>query len=113
MSWFQRNKVDDIGVTDLRRLILGTANVVSLNSHSVYNASGDNDQFKFSQLVGVGIKSEIRGRSIGDLLKLKKWLSSANDIVMGYLSYEVKNLLESLESENLGQIDFPLFHFFI
>lgn len=68
---------------------------------------------KFSTLVGVGVEDEIIGTGWGDLKKLRKWLSDKDDLVLGYFSYELKNLVENLESINPDRIAFPLFHFFV
>ncbi|MCF8463846.1 MAG: anthranilate synthase component I family protein [Flavobacteriales bacterium] len=68
---------------------------------------------KFSTLVGIGIEHEIIGASLEDLTKLRKWLSEKDDMILGYFSYDLKNLLENLESKNSDRIEFPLFHFFV
>ncbi len=102
-----------VDAANLRKSIIDAATVVSLNSVASSNTWGDSNSFRFSQLVGTGVKSEIRGNSIEDLSKLKEWLSDAKDVVLGYFSFEMKNILENLASINPDQIGFPLFHFFI
>ncbi len=102
-----------VEAANLRKSIIDAATVVSLNSVASSNTWGNADGFSFSQLVGTGVKSEIRGNSIEDLSKLKEWLSGAKDVVLGYFSFEMKNILENLASINPDRIGFPLFHFFI
>ncbi|MBP9153206.1 MAG: anthranilate synthase component I family protein, partial [Flavobacteriales bacterium] len=68
---------------------------------------------KFSTILGIGVEDEIIGTRLEDLKKLRKWLSEKSDMVLGYFSYDLKNLLEDMESENSDRMAFPLFHFFV
>ena len=69
--------------------------------------------WQFERLLGSGVYQEFVGYNSSDLLKLKNWLSTTNDVVLGWFSYDLKNQLESLSSQNNARISFPLFYFFI
>ena len=43
---------------------------------------------------------------------LKKFYESKNDWLFGFLSYDLKNEIENLSSENIDRLGFPLMHFF-
>lgn len=113
MGWNQRNKVRNFERSMLPLLISQAETVIVLVSTYAESNTTAPGPFKFSQLVGIGIEREIVGRTVEDLATLRDWLSNADDLVMGYFSYEMKDLLENLRSNDQDRIGFPLFHFFI
>ncbi len=66
-------------------------------------------------LVAVGMESELRidQESGGDpFLQLQNYYESKKDWLFGFLSYDLKNDIEDLKSENKDGLDFPKMHFF-
>lgn len=113
MSWINRKKKLNLDLGWLRSYISSSPNVIQVGSRSAKPTVFTMSSIKFSTLVGIGIEHEIIGASLEDLTKLRKWLSEKDDMILGYFSYDLKNLLENLESKNSDRIEFPLFHFFV
>jgi para-aminobenzoate synthetase component 1 len=113
MSWSRRFKLDDITKEILFSLVDGEQQVFLLNSNENQPSRLSASNFKFSQLVGIGVQDSVTGHTIEDIPRLKKWLDVANDLVVGYFSYDAKNLVENLNSRNKDSIGFPAFHFVI
>ncbi len=112
MSWDQRymeQRVDADSIEKMR----SAATIVELASPCTYDTQTIAGPMQFDRLLGCGIKSEFIGRTKDDLAALKDWLSAAEDIVLGWLCYDMKNLLEHLESSHAPAIEFPAFYFFI
>lgn len=74
---------------------------------------GPQGPLKFERLVGAGVNKEFIGATTSDLQALKEWLSETNDLVLGHFCYDVKNLLEAIESKHRPRVDFPLFRFLV
>lgn len=113
MSWSERTKVDEWHVGEVSELLLGAADACVLGSLGNDGNQFSTFGFKFSELIGIGSRASITGSTTADIPRLRKWLDNADDIVMGYFSYDSKNLLENLTSQNADAIGFPKFHFFI
>lgn len=57
--------------------------------------------------------SEIKLETDNDaFIKLEKFKAKANDWIFGYLTYDLKNDVEKLESSNHDGVQFPTLHFF-
>lgn len=76
--------------------------VVWLDSNSHENAYSS-----FEACLAVG-----RSQSFADLQELKSFVGKKGDWVFGYFSYDLKNQLEDLVSENVDFLDFPTLSFF-
>ena len=87
--------------------------VFLLNSDENQSSHLSGSNFKFSQLIGIGVQNSITGNSVEDIPRLKQWINDSNDLVVGYFSYEAKNLVENLKSRNEDSIGFPKFCFVI
>ena len=85
----------------------------------------DNELKKETFLFLNGNKSNIGYLAIGsekeivctsqniNLAKLNDFISIPDKWKFGYLSYDLKNKFENLSSENIDELEFPDFHFFI
>lgn len=70
---------------------------------------------KYSQwdgLLALGAAQGMPGRSDDAFSELKLFASSHNDWMFGHLSYDLKNQLENLDSQNHDGVKFPLAYFF-
>jgi para-aminobenzoate synthetase component I len=66
--------------------------------------------YEFDFLAGIGSVKEINTESFESLSDFNK---QNNDWLFGYLTYDLKNELEDLESKNPDNLFFPKLHFFI
>ena len=113
MSWSRRFKLNDVTKEILFSLVDGGEQVFLLNSNENQSSHLSGSNFKFSQLIGIGVQNSITGNSVEDIPRLKQWINDSNDLVVGYFSYEAKNLVENLKSRNEDSIGFPKFCFVI
>ena len=76
--------------------------------------SGDNlDKYsKFNTIAALGSK-EIISSSSNSFKKLLSFHNHHKDWMFGFLSYDIKNEIEGLKSENIDQFKFPNLEFFI
>lgn len=72
----------------------------------------DSGNFEGKHLIALGIRSEFIGSGSQDLDQLQKWLDRHSEYAFGYFNYELKNQLETLESNNSKLIEFPDLYFF-
>ena len=72
------------------------------------DSNGHEDSYSsFEACLAVG-----RSQSFTDLPELKSFTDQKEDWVFGYFSYDLKNQLEDLVSENVDFLDFPTLSFF-
>jgi len=112
MSWEKRIVREDVCLEWLQSLRLADVSI-ELVSPPNYRTHLSKGPWQFERLLGSGIYHEFIGYTSDDLLNLKAWLLTTNDVVLGWFSYDLKNQLESLSSQNTARISFPLFYFFI
>ncbi len=70
---------------------------------------------KYSNFVGLiaaGVEEELRADSGDTLAQIDAFIKNQDRIIPGFLSYDLKNELEVLESNNLDHLDFPDAYFF-
>ncbi len=113
MSWTTRNKINGLLQAEIDLLICSSSTCIVLEGASSMQPDFIGGEFKFSRLIGIGKKVEITSSNKQSLPKLHKWLAEQQDLVLGYISYDAKNLLENLTSESNDSIGFPVFHFFV
>lgn len=100
----------------LRRLILWAEN--NNNCFCFLNNNKSQNKFAgysgFQNIVGIGKISEIevnlsaeKGFNI-----LRSYMIERNDNLFGFFSYDLKNQIEKLTSENIDRVEMPLVHFF-
>ena len=71
-----------------------------------------NDSYgKYEALLAVGVESEILP-STNSFEELKGFHEEKKDWLFGFLSYDLKNEIEDLESNNFDGINLPHLHFF-
>ena len=77
--------------------------------HVIWLDSNDHDQ-KYSDhsgLLAVGAQRIIDVKADGAFEALKKFYNEVGDWILGYLSYDLKNDIEALDSANYDGLDFP------
>ena len=87
-------------------------NAIRIDFDEIRTISVGGDPIEVTALVGLGVLEKCRADD-ADLNALRHFLASAKDFVFGYLSYDLKNALEGLESLNPDLIGFRKFNFFI
>ena len=77
----------------------------------------DNHEYNFDKsyecLAGLGIHKSITAGEETDLKELDVFKKENPDWIFGHISYDLKNKIETLSSENPDEIDFPDFKFFV
>jgi para-aminobenzoate synthetase component 1 len=62
--------------------------------------------------LAIGVYSELTGSYQNGFKKLERYQQQTNDYIFGYLSYDLKNDTEALESNNYDGLEFPDLYFF-
>ncbi len=80
---------------------------------SILFSAENNDKYsKFSTIAALGAIKIISSKS-DSFNKLLKFHSNQKDWMFGFLSYDIKNEIEDLKSENIDEFNFPNLEFFI
>ncbi len=66
----------------------------------------------FDALLGLGVASSLTTGTEKAFSKLESYRKKTKDWILGYLSYDLKNNLEKLKSENLDSLKIPDLYFF-
>jgi len=70
-------------------------------------------EIRFSKLLAIGAVRELIVKHSNECLKpLQQFIDEKKSWLFGYISYDVKNEIENLESGNADIIAFPMLHFF-
>ncbi|HSV88585.1 MAG TPA: anthranilate synthase component I family protein [Bacteroidales bacterium] len=67
---------------------------------------------RFNMAIAIGVADEIYGTGRDDFHHLQAFSEKHNDWLFGFFSYDLKNQLENLQSNNHDGVDMPLLHFF-
>ena len=67
----------------------------------------------FDQVIALGVAAECFGDETDAFASLKAFSDQYDDWLFGFLSYDLKNQLESLTSSHFDGIGMPLMHFFL
>lgn len=67
---------------------------------------------RFNSVIALGAASEFTASGKEDFLKLKEFINQTKDWLFGFFSYDLKNQIEELSSNNFDGIQMPLMHFF-
>ena len=113
MSFQARNRIEGIAEEEIDNVLSTGETVIELTADGVSAQNSWCGPIKFSRMVASGIQSECLGKPDVDLNELSQFLTDAQDFVFGYFSYNFKNCLEHLSSNNPDSIGFPSFHFFV
>lgn len=68
--------------------------------------------FEYDFLAGLGSIKEITGTGIDSFKNLHELNQNSKDWLFGYLTYDLKNEIEDLNSNNIDELIFPALHFF-
>lgn len=72
-----------------------------------------NKNLQYSQLIAIGARAELIIKNQENALEqLQTFYDARKGWLFGFLSYDLKNEIEELSSENSDQLEFPLIHFF-
>ena len=82
---------------------------VLLNSNG-YNSEGDTHDYDF--IAAFGVADSITAPAKGAFSKLENFYTGKNDWIFGHLTYDLKNGLEDLTSDNQDGIHFSEMYFF-
>jgi len=77
------------------------------------NHSTESTYYEYDFLAAVKAKEICCSSSENKLEILKKFTQNNKQWIFGYLSYDLKNEIEQLESNNIDNVQFPDIHFFI
>lgn len=77
------------------------------------NAYTKDKYHKFDQLIAVGTETKLRAKAgESSFEQLKQWHQKEEDWLFGFLSYDLKNEVEDLSSDNKNRLDWPDMLFF-
>ncbi|MEP7167790.1 MAG: anthranilate synthase component I family protein [Bacteroidota bacterium] len=110
----QKNFAIDLSVfkTKLLHWVNQFSHVCFLDSHHYKS----NEKESYDLLVGAGCTHELKnnGKSFENLEKFyDNFSKKENDWLFGYFTYDLKNDIEKLKSENRDNIQFPAINFFV
>lgn len=98
-------------------LVLNSLAGTKLGIHVGFNTDNmvkfGSARVKFQELVAIGAVDIVEHQGGLSLKELRAFITNAEDFVFGYFSYDFKNCLEELSSNNPDSIGFPVFHFFV
>ena len=100
-------KVDEALKKKLLRWGQSHSHCVWLDSNAYHQSHS-----RFQALLAVGNYRSLKSDSNGAFRALDKFQKEVNDWLFGYLSYDLKNDVEQLESNNHDGLQFPELHFF-
>ena len=72
----------------------------------------DQNNIKYDAILAVDQASELKICAKGSFKALKSYQSKVKDWVFGYLTYDLKNDIENLQSNNFDGLEFPELYFF-
>ncbi|MFT4546038.1 MAG: para-aminobenzoate synthetase component 1 [Bacteroidia bacterium] len=113
MSLQDRCRYEGLDEAKINSLVSSASHCIELSNSNLPKGKDSAGALKFSRLIGVGVASEFVGTDVESFEKLKQWLSHTNDYVMGYFSYDAKNMIENLSSQDEDKIGFEPFYFFV
>ncbi len=84
--------------------IVLNSNRETTNNHSYKN---------YDLIAAAGVYEQISCNSTNCFEELRRFSAKTDDWLFGYLSYDLKNELEDLQSENIDKLEFPKLYFFV
>ncbi len=92
----------------------GDSNNPFIVMNSNKDALSSNDPYtKYDLVAATGLYKYISAGDKAYLNQLKKLIAENNDWIFGYFSYDLKNEIEKLSSQNFDGLNFPEIYFFI
>jgi para-aminobenzoate synthetase component 1 len=114
-----RNKIE-VQITDYsnfkRKLLNYSHNLkhfVLLDSNSFNKNNSKHTYYTYDFLCAMGSTNELLINDYSGFTKLKEFNKLHTDWRFGYFTYDLKNEVEALTSDNLDQLNFPTLHFFV
>lgn len=83
-----------------------------LDSNNFTNQNTAHTSYEYDFLAGLGSLKEINNNNPKCFENLNTFTKISKDWLFGFLSYDLKNELEDLKSNNKDELKFPLIHFF-
>lgn len=113
MSWLDREHrlLPDFRLESA--FVSGFESVFQFDFDSFSEFSYQDSTIKFSKIIGLGSSHSFTKNSDVDFGELKSWLNAQQDLVFGFLSYDLKNGLENLKSSNSDRIGFSAIQFVV
>ena len=85
----------------------------SFNVFCYLDSNNFSDQYsKFDLLLGIGIKDELISTPGSSFEAIQDFRTKNSGWITGFLTYDLKNEIEKLESNNRDQLQFPDLYFF-
>ncbi|HCN84166.1 MAG TPA: aminodeoxychorismate synthase component I [Sphingobacteriaceae bacterium] len=86
----------------------------SFKTACYFDSNGYSDPYSaFDTLIAAGTSSEVQASSKNAFIALQNFLEKYNCWIPGFLSYDLKNEIEDLQSSNPDHLNFPDLHFFV
>ncbi|MCO4292235.1 anthranilate synthase component I family protein [Solitalea sp. MAHUQ-68] len=86
----------------------------SFNACCYLDSNGYDDAYgSYDCLIAAGTQNELLASNNYYLEELKEFQTRNRQWLFGYLSYDLKNQVEDLKSENSDQLNFPIAYFFV
>lgn len=84
-----------------------------LDSSGFDKKNTNHSNYEYNFLAAFGSVKQINGDNHDDFSKFNQFVNETNDWLFGFLTYDLKNELENLESKNTDNLNLPALHFFI
>ena len=103
-------------IAEFKSNLLGWAQqfdkAIWLDSNNPNNNNSDYNLSSFDAVLAVDTYTELKCDAEQSFKKLKEYQKKCNDYIFGYLSYDLKNDVENLTSNNFDGLYFPDLYFF-
>jgi para-aminobenzoate synthetase component 1 len=101
---------------DFKRKLLvygnGFKQFALLDSNNFNKNNSEHTYYEYDFLAGLGSIKEITGTGIDSFKNLHEFNKNTKDWLFGYFTYDLKNEIENLTSNNFDDLAFPSLHFF-
>ena len=84
-----------------------------LDSNNFVKNNTEYTYYEYDFIAAIGSINEIKLNKDNEFDKLSEFNKNNKDWIFGHLSYDLKNELEKLESNNIDELNFPCLHFYI
>ncbi len=107
---FNYNKYNNSSIINIEELNKQFENVCVFDSNKNLN---DGNYIEYAKLIAIGSSSELVIKNeTNALVDFQSYVTKNNGWLFGYLSYDFKNEIENLKSENIDGLNFPSLYFF-
>jgi para-aminobenzoate synthetase component 1 len=111
LNYFYRVRIQVNDLHDFKRKALQWAS--SFDVFCYLDSNNFTDQYsKFDTLLAIGVKDQITAKTGTGFEELKQFRAKHPDWVTGFFTYDLKNEVEHLESDNPDYLLFPDLYFF-